>query len=273
MRHVAQRFDVVDDGGLAPQTAYLWIGRLGARIGALAFERIEQRGLFPAYVAPGADMQVQLEAVFRAEDIPAQIAVAVCFGDCLLQPLRRQLVSPAQENVTHVGLDRIRTYDHAFYQLVWIAFKQQAVLECAGFHLVCVADEILGMRRIISHRHETPFLCGRKTRSAAPAQVRLLYCRHDFAWRHAQRLAQRHIATRLLVLREIRRFFSRRDVTGQRCFHRQALFFPFFLSVDTSDTSRGFHRPWQDPGPGNARRRSSSPAHGRRRRGIHLAAG
>ena len=62
--------------GLPHRPLDLGIGRLGARIGALAFERIEQRGLFAAHIAPGADMEVQLEAVFRAKDIPAQIAVS-----------------------------------------------------------------------------------------------------------------------------------------------------------------------------------------------------
>ena len=85
--------------GLPHRPLTCGIRRLGARIGALAFERIEQRGLFPAHIAPGADVQVHLQAVLRAQDIPAQIALAVCFGDRLLQPLRRQLVRPAQKNV------------------------------------------------------------------------------------------------------------------------------------------------------------------------------
>ena len=97
MRHVAQRFDVIDDGGLAPQAADLGIWGLGAWIGAFAFERVKQRGLLPAYVAPGTDVKVHLQAVRRAQDVLAQVAVAVRFRDRLLQPSGRQLVRPAQK--------------------------------------------------------------------------------------------------------------------------------------------------------------------------------
>ena len=171
MRNVAQRLDVIDDGGLAPQAADLGIWRLGARIGALAFERVEQRGLLPAHVAPGADVQVHLQAVRRAQDVLAQIAVAVRFGDGLLHPPGRQLVRPAQKDVGDVGLDGIGADNHAFDQLVRIAFQQQAVLECARLHLVGIANEILRARRIVAHRHETPLLRSWKARPAAAAQV------------------------------------------------------------------------------------------------------
>ena len=131
-----------------------------------------------------------------------------------------------------------------------IAFEQQAVLERAGLHLVGIADEILGCGASSPIGTKLHFCAGRKTRAAAPAQVRLLHCRHDFACGAMRTgLAQRRVAARLLVLREIRRFFSRRDVTGQRCFHRQALFFPFFLSGYFGYFA-GFRRSWQDPGPG-----------------------
>ena len=49
-------------------------GGLARGLRALAFERVEQRGLFAADVAPGAGVQMQLEAVARAEDVLAEIA-------------------------------------------------------------------------------------------------------------------------------------------------------------------------------------------------------
>src|SRR6185437_7521484 len=80
VRHVDQRFDIVDDRGLAPQSAGLREGRLCARDRALAFERREQRRLLAADVTSGTGVEMKLEVKARAENLLAEIALGVCFS-------------------------------------------------------------------------------------------------------------------------------------------------------------------------------------------------
>src|SRR5205085_11810771 len=62
---------------------------------------------------------------------------------------------------------------HALDKHVWIALHQISIFECARLRLVRIADQILRLRRVF--RHEAPFHAGRKTRTASPAQRRLLH--------------------------------------------------------------------------------------------------
>ena len=50
--------------------------RLGSRVGALAFQRIQQPGFLAAHIAPAAEVQIQFEAVTRTEDVLAEISGA-----------------------------------------------------------------------------------------------------------------------------------------------------------------------------------------------------
>ena len=60
-RYVAQGFDVVYAGRFAPHANGGREGRLGARVGAAAFEGVDQCGFFTADVTPGAGVDEQLE--------------------------------------------------------------------------------------------------------------------------------------------------------------------------------------------------------------------
>ncbi len=80
-RHVAQGLDVVHAGRLAPHADGGGEGRLGARVGATAFQRVDQRGFFTADVATGASVDEQLEVEAAAEDVLAQQAGGLGFID------------------------------------------------------------------------------------------------------------------------------------------------------------------------------------------------
>ena len=82
----------------------------------------------------------------------------VCLGACDHAPV--MMVDDAHyQDLDPARLDEI------------LANYQQAVLECTRLHLVGVADEILGPRRVLTHWHETPLLRGGKPRPTAAAQV------------------------------------------------------------------------------------------------------
>jgi len=79
MRHVAQGFDIVDHRRLAPQAADHREGRLGARGGAFAFQRIQERRLLAADIAAGAAMQMNPQAEIGMEYMLADIALGAGF--------------------------------------------------------------------------------------------------------------------------------------------------------------------------------------------------
>ncbi len=72
VRHVDQRLDIVDHARPPPQPGGLGMGRLVAGDRPVALQRVEQRRLLAADVAPGAGMKLELEREARAEDVLAQ---------------------------------------------------------------------------------------------------------------------------------------------------------------------------------------------------------
>ena len=84
MLHVAERLDVVDDRRAHVETEHgREIRRLDARIGALAFERLDQAGLFAADVGARAAMNVDLGVESGAEDVLPEKIVFARFFDRL----------------------------------------------------------------------------------------------------------------------------------------------------------------------------------------------
>ena len=86
-RHVGERLDVVDHGGLAPQAAFGGIRRADARLAALALDRMDQGRLLAADERPGAEADFQIEIETRAQDVLAQQAPLVTLLDRPLDPL------------------------------------------------------------------------------------------------------------------------------------------------------------------------------------------
>jgi hypothetical protein len=82
---------------------------------------------------------------------------------------RRSFVSPSKEDIGHIGLDCVCGDDHSLKHLMGSELKKDPVLECAGFHLIGIADEVLRSRHI--HRNEAPFQTGRKTCATTSPEV------------------------------------------------------------------------------------------------------
>jgi hypothetical protein len=77
VRHAADRFHVVDNGGFAEESDRGRERGLGSRVSALTFERIQESGLFPTNVTATAEMEIKLQTVSGTENVLSQIAVLV----------------------------------------------------------------------------------------------------------------------------------------------------------------------------------------------------
>ena len=77
--------NVVDGGRLVPKSIRSREGRLVARFGAFAFDRFEQRALFAADVAAGADKNFEVEGQSAAQNTRAEKPFAVTTVDLFLQ--------------------------------------------------------------------------------------------------------------------------------------------------------------------------------------------
>src|SRR5690606_13156609 len=117
-RHIAQGFDVVDAGRLAPYADGGRERRRCARLGTAAFQRVDQGGFFPADIAAGAGVYAQLDIEVAAADVLAQEAGGLGFIDGAVEADRRIDIFAAQEDIAAVGLERAGTDDHAFDQQV-----------------------------------------------------------------------------------------------------------------------------------------------------------
>ena len=194
--NVAQRLDVVDDGGPTPEPTHLWEGRFSPGVGSLALERVDQRGFLTADVAPSAGMDVHLQVEVRAENALAEVAAGVAFSDCIAQSLDRHQILPADKNVGNIGTDGVGGEYHALDQLVRVALHQQAVFEGTRLHFIGVADQVLVAGCAgVAPRNKAPFHAGWKAGTAATAQVGIFYHRLTVVGRHlGERFAQSAIA-------------------------------------------------------------------------------
>ena len=201
-RHVAQRLHVVHAGRLTPDADGGREGRFGTRVGAAAFQRVDQRGLFAADVAAGTGVDEQLEIEAAAEDVLAEQAGGLGFVDGAVEVARRVDVFAAQEDVAAVGLQRARGNQHAFHQQVRQLLHEHAVLPGVRLHLVRVAQQVADVQRLVL-RHQAPLHAGGEARAAAALEAGVLDGLDDVVLGHlGQRLARRGIAVLALVFLE-----------------------------------------------------------------------
>ena len=175
VRHVADRFDVVDHRRLAPEAGDRGKRRLRARVAALAFERVQERGLFAADVAAGADVQVQLEADSRSR--------RCCGRDSApRRPPRSRARSARPPACTPIAGRCSATSASIAYALritpstSWCGSPSisRRSLNVPGSISSALHDEVLRMGRVRPHRHEAPLLTGGEAGAAAAAQARSL---------------------------------------------------------------------------------------------------
>src|SRR5688500_3429418 len=84
-RHVAKRLDVVDRRRRAVQPRTGWEWRFQSRLRALAFERLEERGLLTSFVCAGAAMYEDVALPSESHHVSADIALPVGLFELLLE--------------------------------------------------------------------------------------------------------------------------------------------------------------------------------------------
>src|SRR5262249_30912314 len=136
------RFDVVDDRRGAEDSDDSGEGRLDARLAALAFEALDQPGLFAADVGAGAAVDGQVERVSGAEDVLSEKNARVGFLQRAVQNARAEIELAADVDVGVSALQSVGGEDDSLDDLMWILLHQQPVFECPWLGLVGVAEEI-----------------------------------------------------------------------------------------------------------------------------------
>ncbi len=179
---VGERLDVVDVGRLAPEAGDRRVGRARARHAALALDRGDQRRLLAADEGAGAELQVQVEAPARAEDVVAEVPSCLGVGDRLGKPLHGERILGAHVDVALVRADRVAADDHALEHGVRVAVQDGGVHEGAGVALVGVADEVLHVARRLTR--ELPLGAGREAGPATAADARRRDLVDDLLGRH-----------------------------------------------------------------------------------------
>ena len=196
-RQVGQRLDVVDDRRLTVEPLGRGKRRAQPRLPQLAFQRLEQGRFFAADVGPRPQVHSHLEAVRGPEQVAAQEAAALEFGDAFLEAPSEIPEFAAAVDVGRRGLGGIGAQRHPLQELVGVALHDLAVFERARLGLVGVNDDVT--REDIG-REEAPLHAGRETGPAPPAQARGLDDLDDLRrLLGGHRLAQRFEAAVLQV--------------------------------------------------------------------------
>src|SRR6266850_3484725 len=178
IRRHRDRFNVVDSGRAAVEADIGREWRLQPRHALLAFEALQERGLFAADIGAGAVGYVKVER--KAVDI----VLADQFSPVGLIDGSLQMLALPNEFATHVNIAGMCAHREAREQA---ALDQQmrimphdlAVLAGAGLGLVGIDHEIArpAVGRFL--RHERPFQPGRKSGPATAAQARGLHLVND----------------------------------------------------------------------------------------------
>ncbi len=182
-RDIAQGFDVVHARRLAPHANGGREGRLGARVGAAAFQRVDQRGFFTADVAAGAGVHEQLEIETAAQDILAQQAGGLGFIDGAVEVLRCGGVFATQEDVAAVGLQGAGADQHALDQQMGLLLHQHAVLPGVRLHFVRVAQQVADVHGFV-FGHQAPLHASGEACTATALEARVLDRLYDIVLRH-----------------------------------------------------------------------------------------
>ena len=177
-----------------------WQRRLGAHQTALAFETVEQRGLFAAHIGAGADPHFHIEAESGARDALAEHSAAARRDDRGFHGGDRMRIFRTDIDVA-LGRPGGDAGDrHAFDQHERIAFHDHAVGEGAAVALVGIADNVF--LRAGRLRHRAPLDAGREAGAAAAAQARLHHFLDDGVWANRKGFRQSLAAAMRAVIFE-----------------------------------------------------------------------
>ena len=173
--NVDQRFHVVDHGRLAEKAGLCGKRRLVAWFPAIAFNRVEERGLFTADIGAGAAANFNVEFEAAAKNVVAEKSV---FGGRLngvLHAFGSQRIFATKVDVTLARAGDKAGNRHTLKNRERIAFHEDAVFESARLGFIGVADDVMRaggilLQQITLQEKRFPFLGSRKCRAAAAQQ-------------------------------------------------------------------------------------------------------
>ena len=143
--------------------------RLEPRHAALALERFDQRRLLATDKRTRALLDAHPAGKAGAEDVVAQKALFLRLADRIAQPLDRKRIFRTHID-NHLGSpNRIGGDQHAFNQVVRVAFDHCAIHKGTGVALIRIANEVFRLGLLFARR--IPFKPGGKARAAAPLQA------------------------------------------------------------------------------------------------------
>src|SRR5471032_721231 len=172
-RYVAQGLDVVHARRLAPHADSGGEGRLGAWVGATAFQGVDQCDFFTADVTPGAGVHEQLEVKAGAQNVLAQQTRSLGFGHGTVQMFRCGGVFATQEDVATIGFECASTDQHAFHQQVRQLFHQHPVFPGVGLHLIGVTQQVTDVHGFV-FGHQAPLNASGEACTAAALETGVL---------------------------------------------------------------------------------------------------
>lgn len=168
-RHVEPGFDVVDVGGLAPESLLGGERGAGARAAGKTFEGGDERGFLAADERPGAFHKLDIELEAAAHDVVAEEAGLARLVDGAGEAVDGERILGAHIDDALGGAGDIAANQHAFEQRVGIAFDFIAVHVGAGIAFVGVADHEFAVGG--GPAEELPFEAGEEAGAAAAAQL------------------------------------------------------------------------------------------------------
>ena len=198
--------DVVHVGGAAPVAAadVGGEGRLRRGLAALALHRVDEGRLLAADERAGAELDLDVEAEVRAEDVLAEQAARARLVDRHLEAGDRERILRADVDEALLGADRVGADRHRLDDAGGVALHDRAVHERARVAFVGVADDVLLVG--LHARGDLPLEARREARAAAPADARVEHLLHDVHRLHLrERLGEALVALVGDVLLEVLR--------------------------------------------------------------------
>ncbi len=120
-RYGGEGLNVIEHGGLRPETLFHGARGLGARHAAVALDGRGQRAALAADERACAAVDADIKGKFRAEDVLAEKTDVACLINGLLQAIDRERILRADVDITAAGTDRDRGDHHALDNGVRIA--------------------------------------------------------------------------------------------------------------------------------------------------------
>ena len=169
-RDVVPGFDVVDVGGLSPQSFLCGERRPRSWSSGFAFQRCDQRRLFAANKRSRSFHQFDIKLESATEDVLPEQSIFPRLFDGAIQAMHRQRILGAHIDDSFGRAHHVTADDHSFQQRVRVAFNFVAIHVGAGVAFVCIADDVLLFCFCLGQ--EFPLVASGISGSAAAAQFR-----------------------------------------------------------------------------------------------------